>query len=132
MAKSNEQIVQAYKTKILAVRNYESDKEEFAVDDFIVLENLEEVLDEIDTGESDITPAGKSFLEKYYGFDKLSDLLSSRNKLLESIGEFSVNDLRSWLENLEPMVTATFIAKSRGIITEGQLLREEFLPPKDI
>lgn len=131
MINNNEQIIQANRPKILAVRNYKSDKEKFVVDDFLVLENLENILVEVANGESDITPAGKSFLEKYYGFENLANILLTRGKLPEYT-EFSADKLRSWLENLEPMETITFIEESRGNIVKGQPLKEDLLPPKDI
>jgi hypothetical protein len=64
--------------KILGVRNYRSDKKEFSVFDFADIDVLESFLEEVSTGESDITPAGKSFLEKHYGLNNLSELLHRR------------------------------------------------------
>ncbi len=131
MNQVNGDLIKLYKNKILAVRNYKSDKKEFTTDDFIELKTLGSILDEIDTGESDITPAGKSFIAKYYGFNNLAKLFVSENVLTESIADFSSDKLGLWLEGLEPMETIRFIEESRGTINSGQPVKEELLPPKD-
>lgn len=123
---------QLFKNKILAIRNYKSDKNEFTVDDFIDLKVLGKILDEIDTGESDITPAGKVFLKKYYGNKGLANKLVMQKVLTESIKGFSSDELMAWLDNLVPMETISFIETSRGNIKQGQRLREDLLPPKDL
>lgn len=126
-----EHIYQLYKNKILAIRNYKSDKKHFTVDDFIDLNILGKVLDEVDTGESDITPAGKSFIEKYYGFEGLAKILFKQNVLTEAIKELSFEELISWLGSLEPMSTINFIETARGNVKKGQALRKDLLPPDD-
>lgn len=130
--KNNGEITEAYKSKILAIRNYKSDKKEFLVDDFTDIGVLEKILEEIDTGESDITPAGKSFLEEYFGFDKLASILLERKIFLTSPNPSSLRGLVSWFETLEPMNTITFIEKSKDNISDEQSLREDLLPPKGI
>jgi hypothetical protein len=57
--------------KILGVRSYRSDKNEFSAFDFADIDVLESFLEEVWTGESDITPAGRAFLEKHYGLNNL-------------------------------------------------------------
>ncbi len=125
----NENFVDSYQGKILGVRNYKSDKKEFFVEDFVTMESLERFLDELDTTECDITPAGKLFLEQYYGFDNLAKLLVERMRLTESIREYSVEQLSLWLQQLNPMETVTFIEQSRGHISLNQPLNEKLLPP---
>lgn len=127
-----EDFVRAYTNKILGVRNYASDKKEFNVCDFIDLEILAKFLDEVDTSESDISPAGKSFIKKYYGFSNLARLLVGQKLLNEAIADYSIDELTHWLENLEPMQAITFIEKSRGNIFDNQLLKEEWLPPLEV
>jgi hypothetical protein len=127
-----EHVYQLYKDKILAIRNYQSDKIHFNVADFINLKILGRVLDEVDTGESDITPAGKSFIEKYYGFTGLAKILVKQNVLTEAIKDLSFEELISWLESLNPMFTINFIETARGNVKKGQKLREDLLPPKDL
>lgn len=126
-----EHVYQLYKNKIFAIRNYESDKKHFTVADFIDLKLLGKVLDEVDTGESDITPAGKAFIEKYYGFAGLAKLLVVQNVLTEAIKDLSYEELISWLESLEPMFTINFIETARGNVKKGQSLGEDLLPPED-
>lgn len=127
-----ERVYQLYKNKILAVRNYQSDKKHFTVDDFTDMKSLGIVLDEVDTGESDITPAGKSFIEKYYGFAGLAKILVTQNVLTEAIKDLSFQELILWLKSLEPMFTINFIETVRGNVKKGQKLREDLLPPKDL
>jgi hypothetical protein len=122
-------LILLYKNKILAVRNYKSEKHEFSTEDFIKLQTLASILDEVATGESDITPAGKSFIAQYYGFHNLADLLISENTLTESIADLSSDKLRLWLENLKPMEIIRFVMESKGVIHEGQPLNEKLLPP---
>lgn len=121
-----------FKNKILAIRNYKSDKKHFIVDDFIDVKILGRILDEVDTGEGDITPAGKSFIKNYYGFGGLAKILVTQNVLTEAIKDLSYEGLISWLKSLEPMFTINFIETSRGNIKKGQKLREDLLPPKDL
>jgi hypothetical protein len=130
----NEKIITAYKYKTLGVRNYSSDKKEFFVEDFINDKILDDFLDEVDTGESDITPAGKAFIENYFGFGNLARALLIRNKffLSKKYVPERLNEVKSWIENLVPMETITFIEKARGNIKEGDSLREDLLPPKNI
>ena len=111
-----ENINQNYTNKILAIRNYNSDKKEFGVADFQDLTQLKKIISEILTGESDITPAGKMFLQTYYGFDKLSNMFNS---------EFS----KEWLEGIVPMETIAFIEECRGNNVSNNNLREVLLPP---
>lgn len=129
-----ENIVEAFRSKILGVRNYrdKNGKQEFTVDDFAKLEDLACILDEIFTGESDITPAGKSFLEKYYGFNELAKSLFDSNLLSERSATEKMEDLRGWLETLEPMETIKFIEEARGNLKGGEKLPEDLLPPENI
>jgi hypothetical protein len=101
---SKAELVKAYDSKILAIRLYKSSKQEFRVNDFLDPQALSIILEEITTGESDITPAGKAFLEQYYGNEELT-------------------------RNMVPMETLRFIEESKGNIQPGQGLREELLPP---
>ena len=116
--------------KILGVRNYRSDKKEFSVFDFAEIDVLESFLEEVWTGESDITPAGKSFLEKHYGLNNLSELLHSRRSARRFLykGD-SPARIEEWLKNLEPMGTMAFIEEARGNIKPGAKLRADLLPP---
>lgn len=124
-----QKIIESYKVKILGIRNYKHPKNEFFLDDFLKLKILDDFLAEVDSGESDITPAGKAFLETYYGMDQLVLLLtdsipteSNRNHYKEYIAKV--------LKYLSPMETKTFIEKARGNIGENFTLREDLLPPK--
>ena len=60
----NQAIIAAFQSKILGVRNYKSDKDEFVFADFIDMRVLADFLTEVFTTESDITPAGKVFLDR--------------------------------------------------------------------
>lgn len=114
---NKEQILIAFKDKILAIRNYRSEKKEFLVRDFVDQKILEEVLEEIETGESDITPAGKSFLGVYYGFDTLATIFEKP---------------QMWFLELKPMEVITFIEESKGNKVSEQNLRVDLLPPENI
>lgn len=126
-------IIEAFVDKILGIRNYKSDKKEFLVNDFLNEKLLDEFLDEVYSGESDITPAGKSFLKNYFGFEELAASLFKRNPSFLSIESSSdkVNEVKHWLENLEPMGTIKFIEETKGGIEKDAPLKGELLPPKE-
>lgn len=125
-----EQFIHQFSNKILGLRNYRSSKKEFATDDFVNLEVLESFLEEVFNGESDLTPAGKSFLEKYFGFDELADLLVKRGKFSISHQCSQQAEISSWLKKTIPMEIMRFIEKSRGNITDDTTLRHDLLPPE--
>jgi hypothetical protein len=127
-----DKFISAFSTKILAIRNYKAEKTEFFTDDFLNIPDLEDFLEEIHTGESDITPAGKSFLQHYYGFDTLADLLSERDSLSLNKEASTSEAIKSWLENIKPMEIFAFIEESRGHTVEGLPLRADLLPPENI
>ncbi len=111
-----------FQNKILAVRHYASIKREFLVTDFVNKTELVDIMDEVQTGESDITPAGKKFLEVYYSDKELKELLNSLD-----------DDAANWVHNLVPMELAIFIAQTKGqISTENRepALNPRLLPPE--
>lgn len=122
-------IKEKYKDKILGVRLYPHEKSEFYLSDFLSLDLICPVMGEFYTCESDITPAGKAFIEEYYGFSNLASLLIDKGKLKESISEYNVEELTNWLVNLIPMESLRFINESRGTIAPGQSLNERLNPP---
>jgi len=127
-----QRVIEVFKPKILGIRNYKSLKKEFFVDDFTNLQVLDNFMEEVSCGESDITPAGKAFLEKYYGLNKLPDLIV--NELYKNNSYFHKNRVSSNVLCLEtPMETITFIEQARGNIDkDNYTLREDLLPPEDI
>ncbi len=130
MIEDKEKIESTFKEKILGICNYSG--QEFFVDDFKDLNILNNFLGEVFCGESDITPAGKSFLNHYYGFKNLSSILLKENKSIAS-SEFGMESEKSifeWLESLVPMEIMTFIEKARGNIQDGDTLRPDLLPPE--
>ena len=128
---NSQQIKKIYTTKILGVRNYEAHKKEFSVDDFLDYKTLVEFLWEVDTGESDITPAGKSFIEQYFGTDNLAKELSDKGYDLPPDNiETNQQTIAEWLKSLQTMQTATFIQEATGNIQKGAKLKEDLLPPK--
>jgi hypothetical protein len=129
---NREVILKAFATKILGVRNYKAEKKNFYVGDLIQNETLDRFLNEVRTGESDITPAGKAFIERYYGYEKLAMDLAERATLREFGRERATSDeLHTWLKALEPMKTVSFIEQARGRISAGATLKPDLLPPED-
>lgn len=127
-----ENFIESYSNKILGVRNYKSEKKEFYTDDLINIEVLEDFLEEVFNSESDITPAGKSFLEKYYGFDKLTENIIERGRFSFSSESATFDEIYVWLKELHPMETMTFIEESRGNIKDVATLRPDLLPPENL
>jgi hypothetical protein len=129
---NREAILKAFAIKILGVRNYKAEKKEFYVRDLTQNETLDLFLNEVLTGESDITPAGKSFIERYYGFARLATDLAERATLRWFSRERATSDkLYTWLKNLEPMKTISFIEQARGRLSAGATLKPDLLPPED-
>lgn len=129
---NNKTLLGAYAHKILGIRNYKSMKKEFFVNDFLELQKLEDFLEEVSTGESDITPAGKLFLEKYYGLEKLSTSLVRRGKFTLYSRPSTFEEFHVWLEELQPMATISFIEKAKGNFRNVATLRSDLLPPDNI
>ncbi len=133
MDSSLEEIVAVFEKKILGVRNYAHEKSEFFVPDFLNIDELDHFLGQVTNGESDISPAGKVFLEKYYGLEQLAKLLFNMKGNFYREGFFkSEVEMIRWLKEVTPMGAITFIETSRGNINDGTTLREDLLPPKDI
>lgn len=135
MDNTQAQLRDRYKAKILAVRNYESDKGEFTVDDFVNRQTLIDIIVEINEGESDITPAGKQFLKEYYGFEAVAkmfvdariDLYAPKDKMKQ--GKQAA--FTWWLENMVPMEMAMFIAQGQGAkIDDNTELIKDLMPPE--
>jgi hypothetical protein len=126
---SQEVVLIRYAGKILGVRLYRAAQQEFFAIDFATLDKLEPFIDELLTSESDITPAGKSFLTRFWGLERLVGLLAERRKLREHDAE-DVEWLLDWLSNIEPLAVLTFIEEGRGTIKLGATLRDDLLPPE--
>ena len=120
-----------YANKILGVRNYKHEQSEFFVKDFTDLDLLEPILNEMFTGESDISPAGKRFLEEYYGIGNLAELLFRRENIKEMGWSFpSIQEIEEHINNIVPMEAIMFIETARGNISDDSELREDLMPPK--
>jgi hypothetical protein len=122
-------LLEAYASKILGIRNYRSAKQEFFVADFLNVEVLEPFLQEVLDCESDMTPAGKSFIEKYYGFENLAERLALRGVFAPTEGPSPSQEICEWLRDLEPMATIRFIEEGRGRIRPNASVRDDLLPP---
>jgi hypothetical protein len=129
---NKKEVATAFEGKILGIRNYKSDQQVFMVHDFQDIRMLRNILDEIFTGESDITPAGKVFLEKYHGFKELSDKISSDGEFALEGHQATSEEILRWLEELIPMEIISFIEEARGNIQPGTALRSDLLPPDKI
>ena len=106
-------MISKYKNKILGVRNYKSEKMSFGVEDFLNLDTLALFIDELFCCESDLTEAGKIFIEEYYGFTKLASLLLETGKLKEDIRNYSVEQLADFLTNHDPLLVQNIINNTR-------------------
>ncbi len=129
------QLLSAYKSKILGIRNYNSTKTEFDSSDLTNNKMLARFLEEVFTGESDITPAGLAFLESYYGeMKKVAKIKISQETSFASHSRIKkakmVKDCVEWLASITPMETREFIESSRGNINENSKLKDSLLPPK--
>lgn len=127
---NKESLINLFKNKILGVRNYKSNKEVFLVSDFLDEKTLDMFLDEVYSGESDLSPAGKCFIENYFGFKNLATSVSNRNPSF--LSERSPNNIvmiENWLKDLLPMQISKFVGEARGELEKDAKLRDELLPP---
>lgn len=125
-----QKLIGTYKPKILGIRNYKHSKKEFFMEDFLNLKSLDGFLEEVGTGECDITPAGKAFLEKYYGLGELANLLANEIPTEDNRAKYK-EDITRVLKYLEPMQTMSFVEQARGNISKDFTFREDLLPPKE-
>ena len=129
---TRQEIAKAYENKILGIRNYKSSKKEFSLSDLTNPPILGDFIVETLTGESDITPAGKSFLEKYYGFKNLAADLLKNEIFKKTHSHVPPEELQKWLEGLVPMEITRFVEESKGTITENATVRSDLLPPENL
>jgi hypothetical protein len=133
MSTQNHEVVERYASKILGIRNYRSHQQEFHARDLIDLAVLADLLQEVQSGESDITPAGLAFLSQYYGADFLSRSLVTAGYKFYYVSacshEVQVNAWRDWLQTVVPMELSRFIETARGTISLGSELRDDLMPP---
>jgi hypothetical protein len=89
-----------YATKVLGIRAEKGDRKEFKLQDFRNVDTLETFLAEVSAGESVITPAGKSFLEAYFGMRTLAELLHKRGIVHRFLSNADTAErIFNWLEN---------------------------------
>lgn len=133
-------VIEAFSDKVLGVRNYEADKDEFYSTDFLDSKVLLEFLDEVSSGESDITPAGYVFLNQHFDIRKVAENARkdgialppyNRGKTDEERIEYFLN----FIKNLKPMVTALFMTESEWKHDNEHNptldnIDEKLLPPK--
>lgn len=134
--------VARYRNKILGVRNYEADKGEFYVADFINRDELYDFLWEVSTHESDFTPAGIAFMKEYFDLEQLGYEYTQEKKQLPPSGRGETDTERvrhfiDYINKLQPMETTLVIAQSQhqdegrkqAMSTPGRL-NDTLLPPK--
>ncbi len=124
------QIIDKYEGKVMGVRNYRATKKEFNSSDFIDIKKMEDFLEEVSCGESDITPAGLMFIKEYYGFNKLAKLLYKRKALRLDFS--SRKEIEQWFEEIVPMEISRFVGEAQGGLKGGETLKDELMPPKNI
>lgn len=135
-------IFSRYEGKILGVRNYEAEKNEFVATDFINLDKLYDFIWEVSSGESDFTPAGIAFLNEYFDFTSLANEYRMNDKELPPHGEGRTEKKRiklfvDYMKSIEPLEVTLFIAQSQGDGDEKKdhkpgldNLDKRLLPPK--
>lgn len=131
-----------YGDKILGIRNYEAEKDEFYATDFINRNTLYDFMWEVSDGESDFTPAGIVFLNEYFDFQELASQFRQSGKQLPPHGEGQsekerISKFIDYMKNVEPMETALFIAEAqwgksnqKGNKPSIENIDDRFLPPE--
>lgn len=132
--------VEKYANKVLGIRNYASEKEEFGVTDFLDLDVLYDFIWEVADGESDFTPAGVIFIRKCLDMHEIANEYRRRGRQLPPHGKAKNDQERityflEYVNAVEPMEMALILAnhqaKEDGSNTGYTLadLRDELQPP---
>mgnify|MGYP001607132025 FL=1 len=100
------------KRGICGYRNYKSDKGEFFKEDFENPSILQLFLDEMCTGESDITELGKIFLLEKFATTGLAQKVIDIGGVTED-GLESIEAIRDRVQSQKPHEVAMFIAEAR-------------------
>lgn len=95
--------------KPLAIRNYHHDKKFFDEIDFHSLPSLVLILNEVITGESDLTVDGKTFLEKHYGYRELAQKIVTHGGLIELTDGQNTDAIEIALKRIRPMENRDFM-----------------------
>lgn len=96
----------------LALRNYSSEKKIFYEEDFLNLSLLIEILNEVLTGESDLTVQGKTYLEHRISSNNLAQLIADKGGLDELKNGTNREDIETALKNMIPLQTFNFIQEA--------------------
>lgn len=132
-----------YSDKVLGVRNYEAEKDEFYAADFMNINTLYDFIWEVSEGESDFTPACVAFLGEYFDFRNLAEQFTQNGRQLPPHGGGKSEKERikyfvNYMNNIEPMEVSLFIAEShweegdkKDVKPSIDSLDERLLPPKE-
>lgn len=93
----------------LAVRNYRHEKKIFNEEDFSSLPTLILILNEVLTGESDLTMEGKKFIENRYDYLDLANKIAQHGGLIELKNGRDISAIEKAIRNITPMETYNFI-----------------------
>lgn len=131
-----------YADKILDVRNYESDKDDFGVVDFLNMDTLYDFIWEVANGESDVTPAGLAFMRECLDMAEIARQWRTDERQLPPHGVGKNDDERikyflEYIDSILPMEMALLLANHRAQ-TSGdnshytlENLRDELQPPEN-
>ncbi len=100
--------------KILAVRNYKHIKKNFDEEDFKSIKTLITILNEVVTGEADLTVEGKNFLVEFYGSSKLAEKIVENGGLDEVTDGKNAAVVKETIDSIVPMQTINFIKESQS------------------
>ncbi len=105
------------KRGVLGYRNYRAEKSEFLKEDFENPRTLQIFLNEMSTGESDITEMGKTFLLEKMRSSDLAQLVADLGGVGED-GAFSAQEIEELVRRECPHDTAGFISDARRAYEE--------------
>lgn len=98
--------------EVLGVRNYNSDKSEFFKTDFLNVDELRVFLNEVATGESDITQKGKDFLLKM-DIENVAEKIAVAGGIQEE-NAMTKSEIINFVKSAQPFFTREFIVEARG------------------
>lgn len=112
MSESKRKVLLSYRDQVLAVPLYSSAKRAaYYSEDFLELDSLVFIMNEVLSGESDITVQGKKFIKEFFGHENLAHKLIKSSQFRFN---YSEQQLAEYFAKMEPNEIGNFIRECRN------------------
>lgn len=111
MSQEKRQVIIAWRDIALAVPLYSNaSREAYYAEDMLPLDSMIDIMNEVFCSESDITDKGKQFLEEFFGFESLANILINNKRFYYLSNAIQLTES---LKNLVPHEIGAFITEAR-------------------